>query len=119
MNQRVLEIVVDLSNSVLFKRAMGELVQVRQKRKGGFTSVRLFRQIMALLEYNHYRLPIRKVVTELFNKSVLRQIVLEGGEGDENEDEDEEDDDDDDDGEEDFGDDTRTEGQRGVEERRR
>ena len=110
VNQRVLEIVVDLSNSVLFKRAMTELVQVRQKRRGGFTSVRLFRQIMALLEYNHYRLPIRKVVTELFNKSVLRQIVLEDGEGSDEGDEDDEEGG----GEEDSGDDTRTERQRSV-----
>lgn len=124
VNQRVLEIVVDLSNSVLFKRAMGELVQVRQRRKGGFTSVRLFRQIMALLEYNHYRLPIRKVVTELFNKSVLRQIVLEEGGGDEDEDEDDDDDEDEEgegegEGEEDFGHDTRTERLRSIDERRR
>lgn len=93
VNQRVLDIVVDLSNSVLLKRAMGELGRVRQKRRSGFTSVRLFRQIMALLEYNHYRLPIRKVVTELFNKSVLRQIVVEEGardDGDEEDDEEEE-----------------------------
>lgn len=111
VDQRVLEIVVDLSNSVLFKRAMNELVQVRQKRRGGFTSVRLFRRIMALLEYNHYRLPIRKVVTELFNKSVLRQIVQESGkEGDD----DEEDDDEEDGRAGDSGDDTRTERQSSV-----
>ncbi|MBE3048951.1 hypothetical protein IMZ48_41920 [Candidatus Bathyarchaeota archaeon] len=121
VNQRVLEIVVDLSNSVLFKRAMGELVQVRQKRRSGFDSVRLFRRIMALLEYNHYRLPIRKVVTELFHKSVLRQIVLEEGGGEDSEDEDDEEAEDkegDEQGEEgqgeDSGEDTRTERQRSV-----
>ncbi|SPO02892.1 related to sexual differentiation and meiosis protein ste20 [Cephalotrichum gorgonifer] len=123
VNQRVLEIVVDLSNSVLFKRAMGELVQFRHKRKGGFTSVRLFRQIMALLEYNHYRLPIRKVVTELFHKSVLRQVVfLDDGEdgGEEEEEDDDDDDDDEDEGvDEGSGDDTQTERQRSVSESRR
>lgn len=105
VNQRVLDLVVDLSNSVLFKRAMSELVQVKQLRRGGFTSVRLFRQVMALLEYNHYRLPIRKVVTELFHKGVLRQIVFE------------EEDADGVDGDDDGGsseDDTRTERQRSV-----
>lgn len=112
VNQRVLELVVDLSNSVLFKRAMSELVQVKQLRRGGFTSVRLFRQIMALLEYNHYRLPIRKVVTELFHKSVLRRIVFEEDANDE--DEGDEDEDEDDGYGSDSEDDTRTERQRSV-----
>jgi rapamycin-insensitive companion of mTOR len=127
-NQRVLEIVVDLSNSVLFKRAMGELVQVRHRRKGGFTSERLFRQIMALLEYNHYRLPIRKVVTELFHKTVLRQVVFDD-DGDDDEDDDDDEDGADVDEEEDEeeggedgdgrpGDDTRTARQRSVSDRR-
>ncbi|CRK12433.1 hypothetical protein BN1723_017292, partial [Verticillium longisporum] len=30
-----------------------------------------------MLEYNHYRLPIRRMVIELFDKSVLRTIVFE------------------------------------------
>ncbi|CAI4219061.1 unnamed protein product [Parascedosporium putredinis] len=56
VNQRVLDLVVDLSNSVLFKRAMSELVQVKQLRRGasplcGFSdrswpSWRVLRQIV-------------------------------------------------------------------------
>jgi len=89
INQRVVDVVVDLCNTVLFKQAMNELIKLRQTRKGGFVSVKLFRRVMSMLEYNHYRLPIRKVVTELFHKSVLRKIVFdEGGGEDEKEEED-------------------------------
>lgn len=42
---------------------------------------------MSILEAHHYRLPVRRFIIDLFDKSVLRQIVLE---------EEEEDDDDDD-----------------------
>jgi hypothetical protein len=76
VNTRVLELIVDLGNTVLFKRAMNELMQIKQRRPDGFSSVKLFKQVMALLEYNHYRLPIRKVATELFHRNVLRSVVF-------------------------------------------
>ena len=82
-NQRILELVVDMGNMVIFKRAAGELLQVKQK--GGyasFTQPRLFRKVLSLLECRHYRLPIRRMVLELFDKSVLRSIVFDEEDGD-------------------------------------
>ncbi len=86
-SQRILELVVDLGNMVIFKRAAGELLQIKQR--GGFAAFRqplLFRKVLSLLECRHYRLPIRRMVLELFDKSVLRSLVFgedEDGGGDE------------------------------------
>lgn len=77
-NQRILELVVEMGNMVIFKRAAGELLQIKQK--GGyaaFTQPRLFRKVLSLLECRHYRLPVRRMVLELFDKSVLRSIIFD------------------------------------------
>jgi rapamycin-insensitive companion of mTOR len=77
VNERILELIVDLGNMILFKRAMTELKEIKQRKAPGFTDPKLFKRVMAMFEYNHYRLPIRRMVIELFEKSVLRQIVFE------------------------------------------
>lgn len=77
VSQRILDLIVDLGNMILFKRAMTELKEIRQRKASGFRNPKLFRRVMAMFEYNHYRLPIRRMVIELFDKSVLRQIVFE------------------------------------------
>ena len=46
----------------------------------------MFHKVMRLLEQHHYRLPALKFVLELFDKRVIRQIVLAD---DEDEDDDE------------------------------
>lgn len=87
-NQRILELVVDLGNTVLYKKAMNQLMQIKQqKRAAGFQQPHLFRKVMALLECHHYRLHIRNAVLGLFEKSVLRQIVFDEESDDEEEEE--------------------------------
>lgn len=76
-NQRILELVVDLANMVLYRRARNELMQIKQLKKApGFHQPHLFRHVMALLETHHYRLADRSMVVGLFEKSVLRHIVF-------------------------------------------
>lgn len=76
-NQRILELVVDLANMVLYRRARNELMQIKSLKKApGFRQPHLFRHVMALLETHHYRLPDRSMVVGLFDKSVLRHIVF-------------------------------------------
>jgi hypothetical protein len=78
-----LELVVDLANMVLYRRARNELMQIKQlKRAPGFKQPHLFRHVMMLLETHHYRLGDRSMVVGLFDKSVLRSIVF-GEESDE------------------------------------
>ncbi|KAK8092075.1 HR1 repeat- rho-binding protein [Apiospora hydei] len=82
-NQRVLELMIELGNMVLYKKAKQELFTLRQKKIPGFRQPALFKRVYSLLENHHYRLGDRHMIIELFDKSVLRNIVY----GDESEDE--------------------------------
>ncbi|CAJ2506956.1 Uu.00g081420.m01.CDS01 [Anthostomella pinea] len=99
-NQRILELMIELGNMVLCKKAKVELMQLRHKKAPGFRQPVLFRRVLGLLESHHYRLPDRHMVIELFDKSVLRHIVY----GDESSDE----------VESNSGDEQRTERQRSI-----
>jgi rapamycin-insensitive companion of mTOR len=83
-NQRILELVVDCGNTVLAKRAIGELNVIKQKKVPGFKQPQLFRKVMTILECHHFRLPIRRFVIDLFDRSVMRQIVLDEESSEEN-----------------------------------
>ncbi len=78
-NRRILELVVELGDMLLFRKAKQELLQLRRRKVPGFRQPELFRRVLAYLECHHYRLPDRHLVIELFDKSVLRHIVY--GEG--------------------------------------
>ncbi|OTB07142.1 hypothetical protein M426DRAFT_53909 [Hypoxylon sp. CI-4A] len=75
-NQRILELMTELGNMVLYKKAKVELFQLRHKKAPGFRQPALFRKVMSMLECHHFRLPDRHLVIELFDKSVLRHIVF-------------------------------------------
>jgi rapamycin-insensitive companion of mTOR len=77
VNQRILELIVDLGNTVLQKKSMTELMHIKAKRAPGFRQPALFKKIMTLLEAHHFRLSVRHFVAELFDRSVLRRIVFE------------------------------------------
>lgn len=83
---KILKLIVDMGNSVMYKKVAGDLQLVRAKHQTAFTSVPLFRKTLYILQSHHYRLQARQFILDLFDKNVMRQIVLE-----------EEDDDDDDD----------------------
>lgn len=119
-NQRILELIIDMANMVLYRRARAELMHIKSNKKAaGFKQTKLFRRIMGLLESHHYRLADRSMIVGLFERSVLRAVVFdedesEGGDGDDEQrpaesavvtelgsDDEEDDDDDDDDGDDD------------------
>ncbi|KAH8821542.1 Rapamycin-insensitive companion of mTOR, N-term-domain-containing protein [Xylogone sp. PMI_703] len=77
VNQRILELVIDLGNTVLTKKAISELMHIKGRKVPGFKQPHLFRKVMILLESHHYRLPIRRFVIDLFERSVMRQIVFD------------------------------------------
>ena len=87
-NQRILELIVDLGNTVLTKRSVGELVNIKGKKARGFGQTSLFRKVMVILENHHFPLGIRRFVVDLFEKGVMRRLVLdEESEGEEEDDE--------------------------------
>lgn len=73
---------------------------IKAKNPARFTKTELFLKVMTILESHHFRLPVCRFVIDLFDKKVMRQVVLE--EEDEEDSDDEDDDDDDDDSESDL-----------------
>lgn len=76
-NQRILELVTEIGNTVLAKKAITELTQLKNRKARGFKQPQLFKKIMTLMECHHFQLSFRRLVFNLFNKNVMRQIVLE------------------------------------------
>ncbi|KAK4146901.1 Rapamycin-insensitive companion of mTOR, N-term-domain-containing protein [Dichotomopilus funicola] len=104
-NHRILELVIDMSNMVLYRRARTELMQLKtmavttsaatsavtvavgntpmlgqtertaKRAPAGFAQPRLFRKVLSLLECHHYRLADRNMIVGLFEKGVLRAVV--------------------------------------------
>lgn len=88
---KILRLISDLVNTVLAKKAASELNGIKARKPPQFQSPALFRRVLALLEQHKYQLPVRRFVMDLFDKEVLRTIVME------------ESDEEDDTGEHDFG----------------
>ncbi|KAL1976877.1 hypothetical protein VTN31DRAFT_3159 [Thermomyces dupontii] len=77
LNQRILKLIVDLGNTVLTKKAASELHNIKARHPEHFRQVTLFQKTLLILESHHFRLPARRFALDLFDKSVLRQYVLD------------------------------------------
>ncbi|OOQ85346.1 putative cytosolic regulator Pianissimo [Penicillium brasilianum] len=77
VNQKILKLIVDMGNTVLSKRSATELHSLKSKQPDKFHQVHLFRKALCILESHHYRLPARRFAIDLFDKSVMRRVVLE------------------------------------------
>ncbi len=84
-NAGILASITKLGNTVLTNKALSELSACKQKKVPGFRSVRLFKKAMTVLAGHGYGIPQWRFVIDLFEKEVLRKIVLE--EDDDGEDE--------------------------------
>ncbi|KAF2165641.1 hypothetical protein M409DRAFT_67035 [Zasmidium cellare ATCC 36951] len=77
-NQQILASITKLGNTVLINKALTELNSLKHTKKAaGFQSVALFRKVMVLLASHAYGVQQWRFVVDLFDKSVLRKIVLE------------------------------------------
>lgn len=81
-NQEILDSVTKLGNTVLTNKALTELNCFKHKKVAGFGSPMLFRRVMVLMASHAYRIPQYRFVFDLFDKGVLRKIVLEEEEDD-------------------------------------
>lgn len=77
VNQKILKLIVDMGNTVLSKRSAADLHSIKSKQPERFRQVHLFRKTLCILESHHFRLPARRFALDLFDKSVMRRIVLE------------------------------------------
>ncbi|KAL9129359.1 MAG: hypothetical protein Q9217_002159 [Psora testacea] len=80
---RILAIVTDLGNTVLTKKAAGDLYSIKAKAPEQFGSVALFHKVMRVLENYNFRLQVRRFVIDLFDKGIMRRMVLEDDSGNE------------------------------------
>lgn len=85
MTSRILRLVTDLGNTVLAKRAAGDLHNIKAKKPPQFQDPEVFKKVMRILERHHFRLPVCRFVIDLFDRRVLRRIVLEEDDDDEDE----------------------------------
>lgn len=76
-NMAILSSITKLGNTVLTNKAIGELNSFKHKKVPGFHQPMLFRKVMVLLASHQYRIPQYRFVIDLFDKTVLRKIVLE------------------------------------------
>ncbi|KAI9846768.1 MAG: hypothetical protein M1837_003617 [Sclerophora amabilis] len=82
VNAKILQLIVDLGNTVLTKRALSDLMHIKTKKASGFRDPRLFRKVMRILESHHYRLFVRRFIIDLFDRSMMRRVVLDEDESD-------------------------------------
>ncbi|KAM0264970.1 hypothetical protein ACHAQJ_000486 [Trichoderma viride] len=85
ISERILELIVDLGNTVLYRKAVTELQKIKARKPMAFRSPEFFKTVMGLMEWNHYRLGVRRMVIDLFEKTVMRQIVFDEEESDSSE----------------------------------
>ena len=81
-NNDILKAVVKLGNTVLSNKAAADLNALKVKKAPGLRSPELFHKVMTILAQHHYRLPACRFVLDLFDKSVMRKLVLEEEESD-------------------------------------
>lgn len=74
---KILKLVVEMGNSVMYKKATGELHVIKVKQPAHFSDTELFRKSLILLESHHYRQQARHKVLNLFNPNVMRNIVMD------------------------------------------
>jgi rapamycin-insensitive companion of mTOR len=74
---KILKLVVDMGNSVTYKKVGQDLQVIRLRQPQMFTDVGLFRKTLTILESHHYRLMARQHILDLFDKNVMRRIVLD------------------------------------------
>jgi rapamycin-insensitive companion of mTOR len=88
---KIVDLITDLCNPVLSKRRAHELYGIKMKKPACLQDTAFFHKVMKLLGQYHFRLPVLRFVIDLFDKRVMKRIVL-----DEDVDEDDSDSDEDD-----------------------
>lgn len=59
------------------------MTSLKTKYPDRFRSVDLFRKTLTILESHHFRLQARRFALDLFDKTVMRRVVLEEDSGSE------------------------------------
>ncbi|KAG9242741.1 Rapamycin-insensitive companion of mTOR, N-term-domain-containing protein [Calycina marina] len=82
-NARILQLIMELGNTVLKNKAMTELMHLKTRKSPGFSQAGLFKKVLLLLECHQFRLNMRRFAIDLFEKTIMRQLVLDEESSDE------------------------------------
>ncbi|KIV89971.1 hypothetical protein PV10_07322 [Exophiala mesophila] len=74
---KILKSLVELGNTVMYKKASGELHTMKTKHPAPFADTDMFRKALAILESHHYRQQARHKILNLFSPSVMRRVILD------------------------------------------
>ncbi|KAI4107393.1 MAG: hypothetical protein L6R37_001624 [Teloschistes peruensis] len=77
VHARVLSFVVDAGNAVLAKKAANDLNGIKGRHPEAFSSVDLYHKVRDVLGSHNFRLPVRRFILDLFDRSVMRNVVLD------------------------------------------
>ncbi|KAL8951614.1 MAG: hypothetical protein Q9222_002414 [Ikaeria aurantiellina] len=77
VHARVLSLVADTGNAVLAKKAANDLNGIKMRHPEAFASTELYRKVRDVLGNHNFRLPIRRFLLDLFDRNVMRNIVLD------------------------------------------
>ncbi|KAL4948966.1 Rapamycin-insensitive companion of mTOR, N-term-domain-containing protein [Aspergillus filifer] len=86
VNEKILKLIADMGNTVLSKRAAADLHSIKAKEPDRFLQAHIFRKTLSIMENHHFRLPARRFALDLFDKSVMRRVVLDQSEPETDED---------------------------------
>ncbi|EXJ58216.1 hypothetical protein A1O7_05641 [Cladophialophora yegresii CBS 114405] len=79
---KILKSIVEMGNSVMYKKAAGDLHTLKTKQPSHFGDTEVFRKTLVILESHHYRLQARHFILNLFNKGLMRKIIFDEEMGD-------------------------------------
>lgn len=74
---KILKSIVEMGNSVMYKKAAADLHALKAKQPNHFADTEMFRKTLVILESHHYRLQARHYILNLFNKGLMRRIIFD------------------------------------------
>lgn len=74
---KILKGIVEMGNSVMYKKAAADLQSLKTRQPNHFGDTAMFRKTLVILECHHYRLQARHYVLNLFNKGLMRKIIFD------------------------------------------
>jgi len=80
---KILTHIVEMGNSVMYKKAAADLHNLKAKQPAHFADTTMFRKTLVILESHHYRLQARHYIFNLFNKGLMRRIIFDEEMGEE------------------------------------
>ena len=79
---KILNSIVEMGNSVMYKKAATDLHALKSRQPSHFGDTEIFLKTLVILESHHYRLQARHFILNLFNKGTMRKVIFDEEMGD-------------------------------------